>query len=183
MLEENIWKGIDWINGFWYLCCNKLTEWRSWICSWAYSCLEVAAFESHVAELKQCVPDLEIYTSEQLQTHAVTAAWVNQSKSLLLHRVGWLISCYGYIWSWMIDIRFIGLTILGGWNWRHALLWQYLFAIITQYELSESRNTTAGTVHPSETKFSVRNLSVKSVAYSEVERPWITFITIRWLLY
>ena len=71
----------------------------------------------------------------------------------------------------MIDIRFVGLTILGGWNCRHAFLSQYLFAIITQYELSESRNTTAGTVHPSETKFSVRNLSVKSAAYSEVERP------------
>ena len=71
----------------------------------------------------------------------------------------------------MIDIRFIGLTILGGWNCRHTFLSQYLFAIITQYELSESRNTTAGTVHPSETKFLVRNLSVKSVAYSEVERP------------
>ena len=71
----------------------------------------------------------------------------------------------------MIDIRFVGLTILGGWNCRYAFLSQYLFAIITQYELSESRNTTAGTVHPSETKFSVRNLSVKSVAYSEVERP------------
>ena len=74
----------------------------------------------------------------------------------------------------MIDIRFVGLTILGGWNCRYAFFYfftQYLFAIITQYELSESRNTTTGTVHPSETKFSVRNLSVKSVAYSEVERP------------
>ena len=37
-------------------------------------CLEVATFESRVAELKPCVPELEMYTSEQLQTHAVTAA-------------------------------------------------------------------------------------------------------------
>ena len=71
----------------------------------------------------------------------------------------------------MIDIKFVGLTILGGWNCRHAFLSQYLFVIITQYELSASRNTTAATVHPSKTKFPVKNLSVKSVAYSEVERP------------
>ena len=50
-----------------------------------HSCPEVATFESRVAELKPCVPDLEMYTSEQLQNHAVksvTAASVNQSKSL-----------------------------------------------------------------------------------------------------
>ena len=110
------WKGIDWINGFLYLCFNKLVEWWLWICSWVHSCLEVATFESRVAELKPCVPDLEMYTSEQLQNHAVksvTAAWVNQSKSLF-HCTGgdWLISCYDYIWSWMIEIRFVGLTIL-----------------------------------------------------------------------
>ena len=71
----------------------------------------------------------------------------------------------------MIDMKFVGLTILGGWNRRHAFLSQYLFVIITQYELSACRNTTAATVHPSKTKFPVKNLSVKSVAYSEVERP------------
>ena len=54
-----------------------------------HSCLEVAAFESHVAELKPCVPDLEMYISEQLQTHAVTAAWVNQPKSLF-HCTEWV---------------------------------------------------------------------------------------------
>ena len=42
-----------------------------------HSCLEVATFESRVAELKPCVPDLEMYISEQLQTHAVIAACVN----------------------------------------------------------------------------------------------------------
>ena len=55
-----------------------------------HSCLEVATFESRVAELKPCVPDLEMYASEQLQNHAVKSvtaawvnhAWVNQSKSL-----------------------------------------------------------------------------------------------------
>ena len=52
-------------------------------------CLEVATFESRVAELKPCIPDLEMYTSEQLQTHAVTAAWVNQSKSLF-HCTEWV---------------------------------------------------------------------------------------------
>ena len=71
----------------------------------------------------------------------------------------------------MIDIRFIGLTIMGGWNCRHTFLSQYLFVIITRYELSASRNTTAATVHPSKTKFPVRNLSVQRVAYSEVKRP------------
>ena len=61
----------------------------SWICSWVHSCLEVATFESQVAELKPCLPDLEMYISEQLQTHAVTAAWVNQPKSLF-HCTEWV---------------------------------------------------------------------------------------------
>ena len=54
-----------------------------------HSCLEVATFESRVAELKPCVHDLEMYTSEQLQSHAVIAAWVNQSKSLF-HCTEWV---------------------------------------------------------------------------------------------
>ena len=56
-----------------------------------HSCLEVATFESRVAELKPCVPDLEMYSSEKLQNHAVksvTADSVNQSISLS-HCTGW----------------------------------------------------------------------------------------------
>ena len=45
-------------------------------------CTTDLKFESRAAELKLCIPDLEMYTSEQLQTHAVTAACVIQSKSL-----------------------------------------------------------------------------------------------------
>ena len=54
-----------------------------------HGCTAVLTFESHVAELKPCVPDLEMYISEQLQTHAVTAAWVNQPKSLF-HCTEWV---------------------------------------------------------------------------------------------
>ena len=54
----------------------------------------------------------------------------------------------------MIDIRFIGLTILVAGTVSTHFYRSILFVITTQYELSASRNTTATTVHTIKDKIS-----------------------------
>ena len=93
-----------------------------------------------------------------------------------LHRVGWLISCYDYTWSRMIDIGFVGLTILVDGTVGTHFFRSILFVITTQYELSASRNITAATVHTIKGKISfvICQLRVwRSLKWKDLEWPFI----------
>ena len=154
------WKGIDWNNGFLYLCFNKLVEWLLWICTWVHSCLEVATFESRVAELKPCVPDLEMYISEQLQTHAVIAACVNNQNLWFTAQSG-LTNLMLWLYLVMDDWHRVRWPDnFGGWYCRHAFFFA-VFCLLLQRNMSWVQVGTSlpPQYTPSKTKFRLEFVS------------------------